>query len=140
MLSLESPVEHRVLREWYVEGLVAGLREAARGEPPPRQEEFEQRLLRELHVLERRHRRAQLGAQLQRVTALLAAAETVQEIADTAVNEGLLALGASGGALVRLDGSTTVPVSEAGLDTGLGARYLAVPEAGRPAGPSTEAL
>ena len=135
LLSLESPVEHRVLREWYVEGLVAGLR-GATGE----WEAFEDRLLRELHVLEQRHRAAQLGAQLQRVTSLLATAETVQEIADTAVGEGVVALGASGGVVTRLEGSSTVAVSEAGDDAGLSGRYLALPEDVRPAGPSSEVL
>jgi len=140
MLSLESPIEHRVLREWYVEGLVAGLRAVAQGGTPARWEGFEQRLLRELHVLDERHRQAQLGAQLQRVTALLAAAETVQQIADTAVNEGVLALGASGGTLNRVEDSTTVPVTEAGEDAGLAARYHAVPAQDRHVGPSTQAL
>ena len=140
MLSLESPVEHRVLREWYVDGLVSGLRRAAAGLPQQPWEAFEARLLRRLHDLEQEQRAAQLGAQLQRVTAALAAAGSLDEIARAAVTEGVLALGADGGSLTRTEDGATAPVFESGEDVGLGARYLAVPVAVRPAGPSSDAL
>ncbi len=77
MLSLASPVEHRVLREWYVEGLVAGLRDARAGRPLVAGEGFEHRLMRELHQLEQVRGAAELAGQMQRVTARLAAADTL---------------------------------------------------------------
>ena len=140
MLSLEAPVAHRVLREWYVGGLVSGLRRAAQRLPPEVGETFEARLLRELQVLEQARRASQLGALLQRVTARLAAAETVDAIAGVAVEEGVRALGAAGGTLARLDGGVTTVVVEQGADVGTAERYLRVPLHLRSGGPSSEAL
>ncbi|MCW2607203.1 MAG: Histidine kinase [Frankiales bacterium] len=138
MLSLESPVEHRVLREWYVSRLVAGLRAAGSGGPAPAEESFEDRLLRELHQLQQGRRAAERRAQLQRVTARLAAAETLVEIGRIAATEGLDVLGASGAALTRTDGGRTVSVVEVGTDRGIGARYAGTTPP--LTGPSTLAL
>ncbi|RKS73979.1 GAF domain-containing protein [Motilibacter peucedani] len=138
LLSLESPVEFRVLREWYVEGLVAGLRDAEAGRPVQPAESFEARLLREVRSLDQRYRDSALAAQLQQVTARLAAAETLMDIAEAAVSEGMLALRAAGGTLSRPGGGLTLPILERGVDEGLGARYGFDPN--RPAGPSTRAI
>ena len=140
MLSLESPVEHRVLREWWVGRLVAGLRATATGGPPLPDETLETRLLLALHRVERRFRAAERSAQLQHATAGLAAAETVEEIARIAAAEGMRVLGASGAALTRSSDGGTVAVYEAGSDVGLTARYAAATAQARPTGPSTEAL
>lgn len=142
MLSLESPVEHRVLREWYVAALVSGLRRAAAGLPPLEGETFEARLVRELHELEQRQRVSQMGAQLQQVTARLAAAEKVEQIAAIALAEGVQALGAAGGTFTRLaDGpGVALALAEVGADEGVWARYQARPVGERPSGPSSVAL
>ncbi len=140
MLSLASPVEYRVLREWYVEGLVAGLRDARAGRPLVAGESFEHRLLRELHELEEGRRVAELAGQLQRVTARLAAVETADEIARTAVSEGMLALGAVGGQVTRTASGQVAAVVEVGVDEGVAARCRAVPASQRQAGPSADAV
>ena len=140
MLSLESPVEHRVLREWYVGNIVRALRAAAAGEPAAPPENFEDRLLHELRALEQERRTAERGARLQRVTARLAGSETVQDIATIALQEATDALGSAGGSLTRRQAGVTAPVVEVGVDVGLGARYLALPLPSRPQGPSTSVL
>lgn len=120
LLSLESPVTFRVLRRWYVGGLVQGLREGAHG---PR-ETFEQRLVAELQDLDERHRASVLAANLQRVTARLASAMTLDDIARAAVDEGARASGAADGSLTRsVDGRTAV-VLETGVNAGMAQHYL----------------
>jgi PAS domain-containing protein/anti-sigma regulatory factor (Ser/Thr protein kinase) len=138
LLSLESPAAFRVLREWYVRSLVEGLRRSAGGEAPAEAESFEERLLEELQGLDERARRAELAAQLQQVTAWLAAADSLEDIARIAVKEGMSALGASGGALTRPVDGRAVSLLEAGADQGIGRLYEQLP--GRPTGPSTEAI
>lgn len=134
LLSLESPVTFRVLRRWYVGGLVQGLREGAHA---PR-ETFEQRLVVELQDLDERHRASVLAANLQRVTARLASAMTLDDIARAAVDEGARALGAAGGSLTRsVDGRTAV-VLEIGVDAGMAQRYL--DDVDLRSGPSTAVL
>ncbi|MCW2778415.1 MAG: domain S-box-containing protein [Frankiales bacterium] len=140
MLSLESPVEHRVLREWYVGRLVAGLRAAGGLGPDVPEETFEARLLRELHRLQQGQRAAERSAQLQRATAGLAAAESVEDIARIATAEGVRMLGASGGALTRASSAGTVAVHEVGRDVGVDARYRTARGSGLPPGPSSLAL
>ncbi len=137
MLALESPVEHRVLREWYVGRLVAGLRAAAGRGPGLDAESFEARLLTELHRVDRGRRAAQRSAQLQRATARLAAADTVEEIGLIAAAEGLDVLRAAGATLTRAERGATVMVVELGVDAGVGARYE---RSGPLTGPSTAAL
>ena len=134
LLSLESPVAYRVLREWYVGGLVQGLRSG--GTAPQRS--LERRLVQELQELDDRHRASALAADLQRVTARLASALTLQEIARAAVDEGAAALGAAGGSLTRSVGGQTATILETGVDEGLASRYASATT--RPRGPSTEAL
>ncbi len=138
LLTLESPVAFRVLREWYVGAVIAGLRSAAQGLPQPVPESFERRLLVELERLDHRAREVELAARLQRVTARLAAAQTQPEIAEAAVEEGLLALGADGGTASRPGPGMTTVVVERGADVGLSSRYGA--GADRPAGPSSLAM
>ena len=132
MLSLESPAAYRVLREWYVRALVAGLR----GDPAPART-FEDCLLEELETQEGKARRTELAAMLQEVTSQLAAADSLEQIAKIAVNEGMSALAATGGTLTRPAQGRAVAVVEAGADTGLHERYD-IPAA--PLGPSTDAL
>lgn len=140
LLSLESPVAFRVLREWYVHALVAALRASDAAEPPPVPAIFEARLLQELEALDEHSRELALAAQLQRVTARLAAATTFEEIGGAALEEGAAALGADGGTLTRPSGpgGRAVTIVERGSDTGLGARYG--DRADRPVGPSSVAL
>ena len=134
LLSLESPIAYRVLREWYVGELVDALRSGGTG---PRQS-LEQRLVHELQELDSRHRATSLAADLQRVTARLAAALTVPEMAQAALEEGCAALGAAGGSLTRLQDGRAAMVLESGVDVGVAERYARDSET--PGGPSTVAL
>jgi serine phosphatase RsbU (regulator of sigma subunit)/PAS domain-containing protein/anti-sigma regulatory factor (Ser/Thr protein kinase) len=137
MLSLESPAAYRVLREWYVRVLVDGLRRAARHEPPGEVASFEDRLLEELQEQELRARRSELAAQLQEVTAQLAAADGLEQIAKIAVAEGMLALGASGGSVTRPGAGRAVAVVEAGSEVGLTEQQE---RDALPPGPSSDAI
>jgi GAF domain-containing protein/anti-sigma regulatory factor (Ser/Thr protein kinase) len=100
LLTLETPPQHRVFRRWYVEGLVTQLRAAGAGEPIPRTPTFEARLLDEVRVVEVARRAADRAARLQAVTAALAATESVEDVAQVVVSEGVAALGANGGSLL----------------------------------------
>lgn len=131
MLSLESPAAFRVLREWYVRALVDGLRRAASGLDPQEPPTFEDRLLEDLQEVDRRARRAELAALLQHVTAQLAAADSLEEIARIALAEGMATLGATGGSLTQPRADRLEAVAQAGTDEAVGR----VP--GRP-GPSSE--
>ena len=99
LLTLETPVQHRVFRRWYVESLIGQVGAAVRGETAPIQT-FEDRLLVELGELAASQRATERGARLQEVTAALGAATTAEEVADVVVIEGVAALGASGGSVL----------------------------------------
>ncbi len=100
LLTLESLPQHRAFRHWYVDSLVTQLRRAARGEPPGERESLEQRLLSEYAVVAAAHHAADRAARLQNVTAALAAATTVEQVALAVVSEGVTILGASAGAML----------------------------------------
>jgi len=113
LLTLETPPQQRVFRRWYVESLVAQLRAAARGEPTPSAQTFEQRLLDEFGIVTAAQRASDRAARLQQVTAALAATTTVEQVAKVVVGEGVAALGASGGGLLLStpDDRLTVPAA-----------------------------
>lgn len=86
MLTLAPPRSHQAFRRWYVQELVDQLRTSARGEIPPPPEPFSQVLAAEvdrLSSLEDSWERLQL---LQKITAELTGAPSVQGIATTVVN------------------------------------------------------
>ena len=100
MLTLETPPQHRIFRQWYIGELVAQLRAAAAGEPAPAPQRFEARLLAELDRLAVLQRASERAARLYSVTAALARAESPEAVADAVLNEGLAALGATGGGVL----------------------------------------
>jgi GAF domain-containing protein/anti-sigma regulatory factor (Ser/Thr protein kinase) len=100
LLTLETPPQHRVFRQWYVGAIVTQLRAAAAGEVPPPQETFEQRLLDAVRVIEVARRAADRAARLQAVTAALANTESVKDVAQAVVSQGVAALSATGGSLM----------------------------------------
>lgn len=100
LLTLATPPQHRAFRKWYVNSLMHQLEAKQRGEPGPAPEPFEQFLLDEFEVVATAHRATDRAARLQQVTAALAGASTVGEVAKVVVSQGVEALGASGGALV----------------------------------------
>ena len=71
MLTLETPPQHRVFRQWYVGSLVEQLRAVEAGAPVREPPTFEQRLLLELQALATAQRATDRAARLQAVTAAL---------------------------------------------------------------------
>ena len=104
LLTLETPPQHRMFRQWYVGELVAQLRAAAVGEPVPLAEPFEQRLLRELDELTRGSRQVERAARLYEVAAALSRAVTPAEVAAAVVEAGMEAMQASAGVLLLVEG------------------------------------
>ncbi|MDT7571033.1 MAG: hypothetical protein QOE05_1207 [Actinomycetota bacterium] len=120
LLTLETPPQHRVFRQWYVTALVDQVRRAAAGEPLRKPVSFEDRLLEELGTVAAAQRASARAARLQAVTARLASAATEEDVAEVVVSAGVAVLGASGGGLMMLrgDGSLAVP-GTVGYPTGL---------------------
>ena len=107
LLTLESPPEHRAFRRWYVTSLVDQLAGDGNGSGPPT---FEQFLLDELSALASAQRVAAGAARLQAVTASLATAMAIEEVAKVVVSEGVAALGAAGGGLLMPAGDALLAV------------------------------
>jgi serine phosphatase RsbU (regulator of sigma subunit) len=100
LLTLETPPQHRVFRQWYVGELVTQLRAITAGEMPPPPQPFEQRLLAELDLLSAAQRASERAARLYSVSAALASADSPDEVAAAVLNEGAAALRAAGGGLL----------------------------------------
>ncbi|MBK5306053.1 MAG: GAF domain-containing protein [Frankiaceae bacterium] len=111
LLTLETPPQHRVFRQWYVGALVDQVRRAASGGSAERPPTFEQRLLDELGTVAAAQRASARAARLQAVTARLASAATEEDVAEVVLSAGLAVLGAAGGGLLlaQPDGSLSVP-------------------------------
>lgn len=113
VLTIETPPQHRVFRHWYVGELVAQLRALAAGEQPPAREPFVRRLLREIDDLVVARRASEASVRLYDVAVALSRAATPEDIATVVLEEGVAALGASGGTvlLASLPGGLVVPGS-----------------------------
>jgi serine phosphatase RsbU (regulator of sigma subunit) len=110
LLTLETPPQHKVFRQWYIGELVTQLRAAAAGEEAPPPESFEHRILRELDRVAAAQRASDRAARLFAVTRALAAASTPEEVAQAVLSEGVIALRASAGGLLLTSGNgITVP-------------------------------
>lgn len=119
LLTLESPPQFRLFREWYVERLTALLEAAAAGRPVARQT-FEDRLVRELETTAITQRALQRSARLQQLTAALASALTGERVAAAVLEEGVRTLGASAaGVLVPGPGEGLVVIGSVGYDEAL---------------------
>jgi hypothetical protein len=86
---LETPPQHRVFRQWYVGELVAQLRAAAAGLPPPPTESFEERLLREIDRAAEAQERSRRAASLYELSAALSRAVTDESIASAVLEKGV---------------------------------------------------
>lgn len=102
MLTLETPPQHRLFRNWYIGELVTQLRAAAAGTASPPPQPFERRLLAELDRLAATQRSSERAARLYSVAAALARADTPEAVADAVLNEGVAALRAVGGSLLQV--------------------------------------
>ncbi|MBV9097552.1 MAG: SpoIIE family protein phosphatase [Frankiaceae bacterium] len=126
LLTLATPPAHRVFRQWYVQSLVDQLRAQARGEDAPLQRTFPQRLadeVQELATYRDAWDRLQL---LQKVTADLTNARTVEEIAAVVVKSSRN-LGAISARVYLLVGDMLESIAAQGADTALEERYPHVP-------------
>jgi serine phosphatase RsbU (regulator of sigma subunit)/anti-sigma regulatory factor (Ser/Thr protein kinase) len=110
LLTLETPPRQRVFRRWYVKELVDQLRRATAGRPPVEPQTFEQRLLVEIDALAEAGRTAERSARLNALVVALAGAVTPEQVAAHALNEGVAAMGASGGGLLLTTGRSTLEV------------------------------
>lgn len=123
LLTLETPPQHRAFRRWYVEELARQLRAAAAGEPVPAVQSFERHMLRELDRVSEARRIADRAARLYAVAAALVTADTVEAVAQAVVNEGVAALGASGGGmLIATEADNLTVPSTVGYDEAVVAR------------------
>ena len=100
LLTLETPPQHRIFRQWYIGELVAQLRAAAAGLPAPEVVPFTQRLLAEVDQVAGSQQASERAARLYAVAAALVSATSADAVAAAVLNEGVAALGAAGGGLL----------------------------------------
>jgi serine phosphatase RsbU (regulator of sigma subunit)/anti-sigma regulatory factor (Ser/Thr protein kinase) len=114
LLTLEAPPVHRVFRRWYVQALVDQIRAQADGQPPPKPPTFLQVLSREVAALASLQESWDKLQLLQKVTAELTAARSVEEIASTVVQNATEALGALSGTVYLRDGDVLKSIAQVG--------------------------
>ena len=93
LLTLETPPVHRLFRRWYVEAIVAQLRRRAAGLPPIEIPSFTQRLSQAVTALAPLQSLAARLSLLQKITAALTGARSVDEIVRTVVTQATSELG-----------------------------------------------
>jgi GAF domain-containing protein/anti-sigma regulatory factor (Ser/Thr protein kinase) len=93
LLTLETPPVHRLFRRWYVEAIVQQLRRQAAGLPPIAIPSFMQRLSHAVTTLAPLQSLAARLSLLQRATAALTGARSVDEIVQTVVDQATSELG-----------------------------------------------
>jgi serine phosphatase RsbU (regulator of sigma subunit) len=120
MLTLETPPQHRLFRQWYVGELVAQLRAADAGLPSPPVQAFEDRLLQEFDEVAAAQASSERVARLYELSAALSRAATHEAVATAALEQGVAALGASGGAMLLATAADRLSVpGTVGYDEGL---------------------
>ncbi|MCW2586870.1 MAG: hypothetical protein JWN55_2386 [Frankiales bacterium] len=129
LLTLETAPVHQVFRRWYVQTLVDQLRAAAAGADPPPAPTFPDMLgqaLTRVAPLEAQAARLEL---LQKVTAELTGAGTVEDIARTVVRNATEALGAHNAAVYVLDGDDALRTAavDGVLDADVFGQYGRIP-------------
>lgn len=93
LLTLASPPVHRLLRQWYVGGVVDQLRAKEAGIPPPPVRSFQLVLAEEVTQLTERASESGRLQLLQQVTSELAAAASVEEMAHCVADHAVEVLG-----------------------------------------------
>jgi serine phosphatase RsbU (regulator of sigma subunit)/anti-sigma regulatory factor (Ser/Thr protein kinase) len=117
MLTVESPPRHRLFRQWYVGELVAQLRAAQAGVPPPEPMTFDERLLREFDSASAARAASERVARLYELSAALARAANHEAVAAAVLEQGVAALGASGGGvLLAADADRLIVPGTVGYD------------------------
>lgn len=117
LLTVESPPQHRLFRQWYVGELVAQLRAAEAGLPAPPPVPFEQCLLRAFDAVATAQASTERTARLYLLSTALARAATHEAVAAAVLEHGVAALGASGGGvLLAADAGRVVVPGTVGYD------------------------
>jgi serine phosphatase RsbU (regulator of sigma subunit)/anti-sigma regulatory factor (Ser/Thr protein kinase) len=116
-LTVESPPRHRLFRQWYVGELVAQLRAAEAGLPQPASVSFDERLLQDYDKASAAGAASERVARLHELSAALAGAASREAVAAAVLEQGVDALGASGGGvLLAADVDHLVVPSTLGYD------------------------
>ena len=100
LLTVESPPRHRLFRQWYVGELVAQLRAAEAGLPPPPPVSFDERLLQEYDKASAAGAASERVARLHELSAALARAASHEAVVAAVLEQGVAALGAAGGGVL----------------------------------------
>jgi serine phosphatase RsbU (regulator of sigma subunit)/anti-sigma regulatory factor (Ser/Thr protein kinase) len=125
LLTLETPPRHRVFRHWYVEELIDQVTALAAGRTPPPPQTFLERLLQEIERVAAAQEIAERSARLYTVAVALAGAASPEEVAAAVLDEGVAALGASGGGLLLPDADRIMVPGTVGYDEDVIARLRA---------------
>ena len=126
LLTLETPPQHRVFRHWYVEELVRQLRALSVGEQPDPVQPFFDRLIQEMEEVAAAERAAERSARLYTVAGALVAADSPEAVAEAVLDQGVAALGASGGGmLLATDAERLLVPGTVGYDEEVVARLRA---------------
>jgi serine phosphatase RsbU (regulator of sigma subunit)/anti-sigma regulatory factor (Ser/Thr protein kinase) len=135
LLTLEAPPQHRIFHRWYVGSYLTHLRSLQRGDAPPEPQPFDERLLEEVGTIARAHDVADRAARLHALAVALSAALTPEAVAAAVLDEGVTAMGASGGVVLLASDSPTLAIPGAvGHDEDVMARLRDErPDAGLPA-------
>lgn len=102
LLTLEAPPIHKIFRRWYVRSLLNQIRAQAYGEPAPAAQSLLQVLTGEVSQLTDLRRAAERLHLLQKVTAELTGADSVEDIARTVIRNATDLLGISSGTVFLL--------------------------------------
>ena len=127
LLTLETPPVHRVFREWYVGELVQQLRAASAGAPPPATLTFPQRLAAEVAELAPLREVSQRLQLLQRVTAELTGAQTMEDVVSTVCTRAYDVLGALSARVYLLEDGMLRSAATSGRDPSLANQYEEFP-------------
>jgi hypothetical protein len=106
LLTLETPPQHRLFRQWYIGELVAQLRagEHGNGDLPPPPTPFQERLLAEFDRMDAAQRTSQRTSRLYAMASALATAATPEAVAQAVLVEGVAALFAAAGGILLSSG------------------------------------
>lgn len=138
LLTLESPPQFRVFREWYVEQIGRQLRAVSAGGTEVAQT-FEARLLDELAATAAARRTAERNSRLQGLTAALANALTPERVARAVLEDGVRALEANAACfLVPGPGRGLCVLGSVGYDDDLLARLTSGDVSSLPSGVALE--
>jgi serine phosphatase RsbU (regulator of sigma subunit)/anti-sigma regulatory factor (Ser/Thr protein kinase) len=127
LLTLETPLVHRVFRHWYVQSLVDQLRARAGGGDVPAPTAFVRILVDEVTRLAELQETADRLTLLQRVNGDLTGARTLQDIAAVVVRHATESLGAQAAMVFVADGGVLRSVHAHGSDPRWAQRYQEVP-------------